>query len=103
MAAFKSVTVSLKLVATLDHWRCKEGEKIGFYLCTYGASDGEIVVGEMNATMDIPDDLDELTVNSKFIDAMREEQEKIKSEAQIKVGNIEEQIQQMLSLPAPSN
>lgn len=98
----KSATKSIKLVASLAYHRCEEGEKIGFYLCLYGALEGEIVVGQMDVTMDIPDDLDELTVNQKFIDAMREEQEKLKSETQIKVGNIEEKIQSLLALPAPN-
>lgn len=97
----KTVKGKAYLCASMECWHCEEGEKFGYHITNYGASDGDIVLAEMDIVMEVPDDLTPTIVNGKFVEAMREQQETIKSEAALKCGNIEETIQRLLALPAP--
>ena len=90
------------LKATMTSYRHTGDEKIGFYISDCESyPEEDITISEMSVTMKMPDNLDMLDVNSKFVDALREQQDKLKAEAHIKCENIEETIQSLLALPAP--
>ena len=100
----KTVTRTLHLMATMEPWRCKDGEKVAFYICSIGPiadQNNEFSIGTMEVSMYIPKYLSEHDLTDKFIEVMRAKQQDINAEAHLKVANIEEQIQSMLALPAP--
>lgn len=97
-----STTASIYLKASMTSYRVPDGEKVGFYISDCQSyPEEDIVISEISVTMEMPDNLDMLAVNGKFVDALREQQEKIKAEAHIKVENIEGTIQNLLALPVP--
>lgn len=99
----ETVTGKIYLMASMDTWRCEHDEKVGFYISNHNMNydKTDVCIGEMDVSMDVPDDLDAFAINEKFIEGMRKQQETIKAEASLKVDNIEEQIQSLLALPAP--
>jgi len=97
----KRITGTMYLIASTASWYCEAGENYGFYQASYEGSEGDVTVSEKDVTMTVPEDFDEAEINAKFIGALREEQNKIKADAQLKVNNIEERVQSLLALPAP--
>ena len=89
------------LVAEKDNWATSEIPGYRIRISAFNPLDfdnpTEIVISEIEVDFPICVDVSDLTL--KTINLMRGAQERLLAETQVKVNNIEEQIQQLLYLP----
>ena len=90
----KTITETVYLIATPASY-----EESGYWhrIAAYMPDDA-IVLRSMEVEMSIPEDFD--YVNPQ-IDILKKEKQRINVEAQLKVNNLEEQIQSLLAIEAP--
>lgn len=93
----KTVTDMLYLYA-----RPSPGAKDGVYhdltLWKRPTNEGYVLRSQMEVSMEVPED----DITEKFVASLRKNQESNKVECHLKNQNIEEQIQSLLALPAPT-
>lgn len=98
--AGKEITKTLNLYGYINDWKLNDDDDNYNFTITVGEVDagtGYIHLGTMDVTMTVPD----VDIDACAITSMREEQQRISAEAQLKVNNIEETIQSLLCLPQP--
>jgi len=98
--AGKKITTEVYLSAMLRKFKVDDEDDDYMFIITpddAGKIDGFISLGSKTISMTVPD----VDLDTRMIDSMKEEQQKISAEAHLKVQNIEETIQKMLALPAP--
>ncbi len=91
----KTVTETAYLIASPASWD-ESGYSYSIY--TFKPQD-KIIVSEMEISMDIPEGFDP---NQPHIDMLQKEKQRIAGEAQIKMNNLEEQIQSLLAIECDS-
>ena len=95
------VKATMYLHAEKNAWKCDDSEPdIEFSIKSYQSETCGFVISEFEVETEAPE-VSVNDLNEKSIERLREQQEKIKSDAHLKVENIEEQIQSLLALPAP--
>ena len=76
---------------SISTFNTEVGERLGDYLSEY------IEVGRVTVTVEIKDD-----ITPETIEALKAEKQKIGAEAQVKINNLEEQIQSLLAIECDS-
>lgn len=91
--------VTIEAFVTYEKWTWEDKPQYNLYACdmsTCGPS--YVTIRKQAFEVEIPDDFDPRPFQ---LQALREQQKSILAEAQAKVTNIDEQIQQLLCLDAP--